>query len=64
MKKNIASFLSSVIIIAVTAAGASWLTDRYSLAQALIIGVSVSLAGVFATYLIEWIKGYMKLKQK
>ncbi len=64
MKKNIISLLLSAIIIAFTGAGALWLTDRFSLDQALIIGVSASLAGIAAPYLVKWIKSYMKLKQK
>ena len=41
MSKKIISLISFVIIIALMSAGARWLISRYTLGQALIIGVSI-----------------------
>ncbi len=57
MSKKIISLLSFIIIIALMSAGARWLISRYTLGQALIIGVSISLVSVFVTYLVKWLKG-------
>ncbi len=45
-------------------AGARWLISRYTLGQALIIGVSISLVSVFVTYLVKWLKGQIKQNQE
>ncbi len=64
MSKKIISLISFVIIIALMSAGARWLISRYTLGQALIIGVSISLVGVFVTYLVKWLKGQIKQNQE
>lgn len=64
MSKKIISLLSFVTIIALMSAGSRWLIRRYTLGQALIIGVSISLVGVFATYLVKWLKGQIKQNQE
>ena len=56
MLTNNVSLLLAVIIIALAAAGALWLTGRFSFGNAMIIGISVSLAGLVAPCIVKWVK--------